>query len=134
MGSIRVLLADDHEVTRMSIKALLEQHPRLQVVAEVGSGEEAIAQALAHRPDVVVMEARMRGMSGLEACRKIVEQLPSTRVVLLTTFAGDELLFSRMPTGAARYVLKWRGSQDLVNTIEVVARGEAALELHGIAC
>ncbi|MHB8629485.1 MAG: response regulator transcription factor [Aggregatilineales bacterium] len=128
MSPIRVLIVDDHEVVRMGIKALIQQHPPLQVVAEAGSGEEAITQALAHRPDVVVMDVRMPGMSGVEACRQIVQQLPSTRVVMLTTFAEDELLFAAIRAGASGYVLKRIGSQDLVHTIEAVARGESALE------
>ncbi len=128
MGPIRVLIVDDHEVVRMGIKALLQQHPPLQVIAEAGSGEEAITQALAHHPDVVVMDVRMPGMSGVEACRQIVQQLPSTRVVMLTTFAEDELLFSAIRAGASGYVLKRIGSQDLVHTVEAVARGESALE------
>jgi DNA-binding NarL/FixJ family response regulator len=128
MSTIRVLIVDDHEVVRMGIKALLQQHPPLQVVGEAGSGEEAIAQALAHHPDVVVMDVRMPGMSGVDACRQIVQQLPATRVVMLTTFAEDELLFAAIRAGASGYVLKRIGSQDLVHTIEAVARGESALE------
>jgi len=128
MGTIRVLIVDDHEVVRMGIKALLQQKPPLQVVAEAGSGEASITQAHIHRPDVVVMDVRMPGMSGAEACRQIVQQLPATRVVMLTTFAEDELLYAAIRAGASGYVLKRIGSHDLVHTIEAVARGESALE------
>jgi two-component system, NarL family, response regulator DevR len=128
MGKIRVLLADDHEVVRLGVKALLEQHPSLHVVAEASSGEEAVKQALIHRPDVVVMDIRMPGLTGIDACRQIVQQLPDTRVIMLTTFAEDELLFSAIRAGASGYVLKRIGSDDLVRTIEQVARGESAID------
>src|SRR5687767_8077008 len=128
MSKIRVLLADDHEVVRLGVKALLQQHPNLHVVAEASSGDEAVKQALTHHPDVVVMDIRMPGLSGVDACRQIVQQLPDTRVIMLTTFAEDELLFSAIRAGASGYVLKRIGSDDLVRTIEVVARGESALD------
>ena len=128
MDQTRVLIVDDHEVVRMGINALLQQHPNLHIVAEANSGEEAVKQALLHRPDVVVMDIRMPGMSGVDACRQIVQQLPDTRVVMLTTFAEDDLLFSAIRAGASGYVLKRIGSDDLVKTIEAVARGESALD------
>lgn len=128
MGVIRVLIADDHEVVRMGIRVLLQQHANLRVVAEASNGEEAIQQALAHRPDVVVMDIRMPGMNGVDACRKIVDQLPETRVVMLTSYAEDDLLFSAIRAGASGYVLKRIGSDDLVRTIETVGRGESALD------
>lgn len=128
MQPIHVLIVDDHEVVRMGLKALLQQHAHLQVVAEAGSGEEAVQKALAFHPDVVVMDVRMPGMSGVDACRQIIQQLPGVRVVMLTSFAEDELLFSAIRAGASGYVLKRIGSSDLVRTIESVYRGEAALD------
>lgn len=128
MATIRILIVDDHEVVRMGLKSLLQQHPHLHVVAEAGNGEEAVQQAISHQPDVVVMDVRMPGMSGVEACRQIVEQLPGTRVIMLTTFAEDELLFAAIRAGASGYVLKRIGSLDLVHTIEAIARGESAIE------
>ncbi len=128
MQQIHVLIVDDHEVVRMGLKALLQQHAHLQVVGEAGSGEEAVEKALALRPDVVVMDVRMPGMSGVDACRQIVQQLPETRVVMLTSFAEDELLFSAIRAGASGYVLKRIGSSDLIRTIESVYKGEAALD------
>lgn len=128
MNKIRILLADDHEVVRLGLKALLQQHTTMEVVAEASNGEEAVQKALSTRPDVVVMDIRMPGMSGVDACREIVAQLPETRVVILTTYAEDELLFSAIRAGASGYVLKRIGSNDLVHTIEAVARGESALD------
>jgi two-component system, NarL family, response regulator DevR len=128
MGQIRVLIADDHEVVRMGIRVLLQQHQNIRVVGEASTGEEAVQQATLHRPDVVVMDIRMPGMSGVDACRRIVQQLPDTRVVILTSYAEDELLFSAIRAGASGYVLKRIGSDDLVKTIETVGRGESALD------
>jgi two-component system, NarL family, response regulator DevR len=128
MNQIRIVIVDDHEVVRMGIKALLHQHIELRVVGEASTGEEAIEQALLHKPDVVVMDVRMPGMGGVDACRAIVQQLPQTRVVMLTSFAEDELLLSAIRAGAAGYVLKRIGSDDLVHTIKAVARGESALD------
>jgi two-component system, NarL family, response regulator DevR len=128
MGQIRVLIADDHEVVRMGIKVLLQQHQSLRVVGEASTGEEAVQQALIHRPDVVVLDVRMPNMTGVEACQQIVQQLPDTRVVMLTSYAEDDLLFAAIRAGASGYVLKRIGSDDLVRTIEAVGRGESALD------
>jgi DNA-binding NarL/FixJ family response regulator len=128
MRQISVLIADDHEVVRMGIRVLIQRHPNLHVVGEAGSGEEAVRLAYEHRPDVVVMDIRMPGMSGVDACRKIVQQLPQTRVVMLTSYAEDELLFAAIRAGASGYVLKRIGSDELVRTIEAVGRGESALD------
>jgi two-component system, NarL family, response regulator DevR len=128
MSQIRVLIADDHEVVRMGIKALLMQHAHLKVVGEASTGAEAVEQALLHRPDVVVLDVRMPNMSGVEACQQIVQQLPNTRVVMLTSYAEDDLLFAAIRAGASGYVLKRIGSDDLVRTIEAVGRGESALD------
>jgi two-component system response regulator DevR len=128
MSQIRVLIADDHEVVRMGIKVLLQQHQNLRVVGEASNGEEAVQQALIHRPDVVVLDVRMPNMSGVEACQQIVQQLPGTRVVMLTSYAEDDLLFAAIRAGASGYVLKRIGSDELVRTIEAVGRGESALD------
>jgi two-component system response regulator DevR len=128
MGQIRILIADDHDVVRVGLKALLHQNSKFQVVAEASTGEQAVAQALEHHPDVIVMDIRMPGLSGVDACRQIMEQLPESRVVMLTSFAEDELLFAAIRAGAAGYVLKRIGSDDLVRTIETVARGESAID------
>ncbi len=128
MNPIRILLADDHEVVRLGIKALLQQHAHLQVIAEAASGDEAVRLALIQQPNVVVMDIRMLGMSGVDACRQIVDQLPSTRVIILTTFAEDDLLFAAIRAGACGYVLKRIGGNDLVLAIEAAARGDSTLD------
>lgn len=133
MAQIRILVADDHEVVRMGIKAMIQQHVNLVVIAEAENGDDAVKLALEHKPDVVVMDVRMPGMSGIDACAKITSQLPDTRVVMLTTFAEDDLLFAAIRAGAAGYVLKRIGNDDLIRTIERVASGESALDSAMVA-
>ena len=126
--SVRIVLADDHDVVRLGIKALLNQHPGFAVVGDAKTGEDAIKQVLLTCPDIVIMDIRMPGMSGIDACRQIVHQAPKTRVIILTSYAEDHLLFSAILAGAAAYLLKRIGSNELFHTIERVAHGEATLD------
>ncbi len=126
--TLRILIVDDHEVVRLGLRALLDRHPNFTVVDEAGTAREAIQKALLHRPDIVVMDIRMPGRSGIDACRDIVAQLPETRVIMLTSYAEDELLFDAIEAGACGYVLKQIGSDDLIRAIEAVGRGEALLD------
>ncbi len=128
MRDLRILLVDDHEVVRLGLKALLGRHPRFEVVGEAGSANEALAKARVHKPDVVVMDIRLPGKSGIDATREIVAALPNTRVIVLTSFADDELLMDAVAAGASGYVLKQIGSDDLVKSLEAVARGDALLD------
>ncbi|MCL4535454.1 MAG: response regulator transcription factor [Bacteroidetes bacterium] len=125
---LSILLVDDHEVVRIGLRALLSRHPNFQIVGEVGSGDEAVAMARELEPDVVVMDVRMPGGSGIEACRQIVAEHPETRVIMLTSYTEDELLFEAITAGAAGYVLKQIGSDALVKAIEAVGRGESLLD------
>ncbi|MFN3763208.1 MAG: response regulator [Anaerolineae bacterium] len=126
--TLRILIVDDHEVVRLGLRALLDRHPDFTVVDEAGTAREALQKALLHRPDVVVMDIRLPGRSGIDACRDIVSQLPDTRVIMLTSYAEDELLFDAIEAGACGYVLKQVGSDDLIRAIEAVGRGEALLD------
>ncbi len=126
--SLRILIVDDHEVVRLGLRALLERHPGFVVVDEAGTAREALQKALLHKPDVVVMDIRMPGQSGIESCKEIVERLPDTRVIMLTSYAEDELLFDAITAGACGYVLKQIGSDELIRAIEAVGRGEALLD------
>ncbi|MGQ9467744.1 MAG: response regulator [Anaerolineae bacterium] len=126
--TLRILIVDDHEVVRLGLRALLDRHPDFTVVDEAGTAREALQKALLHRPDVIVMDIRLPGRSGIDACRDIVSQLPDTRVIMLTSYAEDELLFDAIEAGACGYVLKQIGSDDLIRAIEAVGRGEALLD------
>jgi len=125
---LRILLVDDHEVVRLGLKALLSRHPRFEVIGEAGTAEEALAKARVHQPDVVVMDIRLAGKSGIDATREIMAVLPDTKVIILTSFADDELLMDAVAAGATGYVLKQIGSDDLVRALEAVGRGEALLD------
>ncbi len=124
----RILLVDDHEVVRLGLKALIERHQDMEVVAEAGTASEAVAKSLAFRPDVVVMDIRLTGASGIDACRDITAQLPDTKVIMLTSYAEDEMLFAAIRAGAAGYVLKQAGGQDVIRAIETVAQGHSLLD------
>ncbi len=125
---VRILIADDHAVVRAGLRALLEQCDGFYVVAEAGSGEEAIKKCQEHRPDVAVLDIRMPGLSGIEACRRIVESVPDCRVVILTSYAEDELLLSAIDAGASGYVLKRIGSDELIKAVERVSQGDGTLD------
>jgi two-component system, NarL family, response regulator DevR len=124
----RILLVDDHEVVRLGLKALLERHPSFEVVAEAGTAREAVERVEDFSPDVVVMDIRLPGGSGIEACEEIASRFPSSKVIMLTSYAEDEMLFSAIRAGASGYVLKQIGGEDLVRAIEAVGRGEALLD------
>lgn len=126
--TLRLLLVDDHEVVRLGMKVLLDRHQDFTVVAEADSEEDAIEQALLHKPDIVLMDIRLSGGSGIEACHKIKNALPDTKVIMLTSFAEDELLFSAIRAGASGYVLKQVGGGDLIRALEATARGESMLD------
>lgn len=126
--SLRILLVDDHEVVRLGLKSLLEQHSEFEVVAEAAAEAEAVQKAIEHTPDIVLMDIRLSGGSGIEACQQIVAQLPDTKVIMLTSYAEDEMLFAAIRAGATGYVLKQVGGLDLIRAIEATARGEAMLD------
>jgi DNA-binding NarL/FixJ family response regulator len=128
MAKQRILLVDDHEVVRLGLKALLEHHPQFEVVAEAGNARDAIEQVGRIQPDVVLMDIRLPGASGIEACEEITRRFPETRVIMLTSYAEDEMLFSAIRAGASGYVLKQIGGEDLVRALEAVGRGEALLD------
>ncbi len=124
----RLLLVDDHEVVRLGLKALLDRHPGFEVIAEASTARDAVEQVEALHPDVVVMDIRLPGGSGIDACAEISERFPDSKVIMLTSYAEDEMLFSAIRAGAAGYVLKQIGGEDLVRAIEAVGRGEALLD------
>jgi two-component system response regulator DevR len=128
MTHLRILIVDDHEVVRLGLRSLLDQHDEFEVVDDVGSAEDAIKSAIAHEPDLVLMDIRLPGESGIDACEKIVDELPDTKVIMLTSYAEDEMLFSAIRAGASGYVLKQVGSDELIQSIEAVGRGEASLD------
>lgn len=125
---LRIIIVDDHEVVRLGLRALLDRQPGFTVVDEASNAKEAVQKALQHHPEVVVMDIRLPGGSGIDACREIVAEAPDIKVIMLTSFAEDDMLFEAIAAGAAGYVLKQIGGDDLVRAIEAVGRGEALLD------
>jgi len=126
--SLRILLVDDHEVVRVGVRALIERQPSMEVVGEAGSVREAVSQTELLTPDVVVLDVRLPGGSGLEACRQIKACRPDTRVIILTSFPDDEVLFDAIAAGADGYVLKQIGSADLLQALQRVGQGQKLLD------
>lgn len=124
----RILLVDDHEVVRLGLKALLSRYSHFEIVAEASSANEAVEKTLRYKPDVVVMDIRLPGRSGIEATREIVSQQPETKVIILTSYAEDDLLFDAISAGAAGYVLKQIGSDELIQALETIGRGDQLLD------
>lgn len=125
---LRLMLVDDHEVVRLGMRALLERHPSFTVVGEAATEDEAVALALELEPDIVLMDIRLAGGSGIEACQQIKELLPETKVLMLTSFAEDELLFAAIRAGASGYLLKQIAGGDVIRAIEAAGRGESMLD------
>jgi two-component system, NarL family, response regulator DevR len=128
MGRQKILLVDDHEVVRLGLRALIESHPLFEVVAEAGNAKEAVEKVERYRPDVVLMDIRLPGASGIEACEQITSKFPESKVIMLTSYAEDEMLFSAIRSGASGYVLKQISADELIRAIEAVSRGEALLD------
>ncbi len=128
MAKMRIVLVDDHEVVRLGIKALLEQSSQFEVVGEASNAKEAIEMTGKIRPDIVLMDIRLPGVSGIDACEEITQNYPEVRVVMLTSYAEDEMLFSAIRAGASGYLLKQISSEDLIRSLESVSRGDALLD------
>ncbi|MEA3338799.1 MAG: response regulator transcription factor [Chloroflexota bacterium] len=126
--TLRILIVDDHEVVRLGLSTLLDRHPNFTVVGEAATAKEAVQKTLLLGPDVVVMDIRLPGGSGIDACRKIVEQKLDAKVIMLTSYAEDEMLFDAISAGACGYVLKQIGSDELIQAVEAVGKGEALLD------
>lgn len=124
---IRVLVADDHAVVRAGIVALLAGEQGIEVIGEAADGEQAVQLALALRPDVVVMDVRMPGLTGDGATARIRERTDAVRVLVLTTYESDASILSAIEAGASGYLLKAAPAEELVAGVRSVAAGEVAL-------
>jgi two-component system response regulator DevR len=126
--NLRILLVDDHEVVRLGVRGLIERQSGMEVVGEAGTVREAVSQVEQLAPDVVLLDVRLPGGNGLEACRQIKALRPETRIIVLTSYPDDEVLFDAIACGAEGYVLKQIGSADLIRALERVGRGESLLD------
>lgn len=124
---IRVLLADDHDVVRRGLKDLLDGNDGFEVVGAAADGEEAVALAGEHRPDVVLMDLSMPRVDGIEATRRLLAERPESRVVVLTSFSDRDRILDALDAGAVGYLLKDAEPDELLRGIEAAVRGEAPL-------
>jgi NarL family two-component system response regulator LiaR len=127
MDRIRVLIADDHPVVRQGLRTFLELQDDIEIVGEAADGEQAVALVEQLVPDVVLMDLVMPNVDGIEAIRRVRAKSPATKVIVLTSFADDRMVFPAVKAGAAGYLLKDAKPQELVTAIRTVYRGEALL-------
>lgn len=131
--AIRVLVADDHDLVREGLRAALRAHADLNVVGEARDGEEAVREVDRLLPDIVVMDIRMPGMSGIEACREIRSKHPEVNVLILTSYADDKAVMASLVAGASGFVLKEVQTAQLLDAIRTVGRGGKILDEAGSA-
>lgn len=127
MEPIRILLADDHPIVREGLRALIATEPGMLVVGEARDGGEALFKARSLRPDVILLDLVMPRKDGLAAISEITHDLPGARILVLTSFAEDELVFPALKAGAMGYLLKDASPQELLEAIRAVSRGESSL-------
>lgn len=128
MKKTTILVVDDHHLVRLGLQALLKVEPDFEVIGQAATADEAIALVERRRPQVVLMDLRLPGRSGVEACQDIKQRWPETHVIMLTSYADDELVLEAISAGAEGYVLKKVEGGNLVEVIRAVARGEAVLD------
>jgi len=127
VGRIKVLLAEDHVVVRQGIRELIQREEDIEIVGEVGDGEEAVQAAEQLEPDVILMDIAMPKLNGIEATRRIKESHPSISILVLTAYDNEEFIFALLEAGAAGYLLKNVQSRQLLNAIRSVYDGESVL-------
>jgi DNA-binding NarL/FixJ family response regulator len=128
---LRILLADNHEIVRLGLTSLLARYPQFKVVGEACDTRETLEKVLHFKPDVVVMDVRLPGKSGGEATQEIFRRHPQTKMIVLTSFTADDILFDAIAAGETGYVLRQLGSDDLVQVLMVLARGGSLLDPAG---
>jgi DNA-binding NarL/FixJ family response regulator len=127
MKPLRLLLADDHTLVRAGLRALLDGMDGVTVVAEADNGEQAVALALEHTPDVALLDITMPGLNGLQAAERILAQLPDTRVIMLSMHSGEEYVNRALALGVSGYLLKDAATLELQAALEAVAAGQSYL-------
>jgi DNA-binding NarL/FixJ family response regulator len=125
--SIRILLADDHDLLRQGLKLLFESQPDIEVIGEARTGREAIEQTKLLRPDIVVMDISMTDMDGLEACQQVRKRYPDTQVLILTMHESEEYFLQALRIGASGYLVKKAAPAELSTAIRTLAQGEIYL-------
>lgn len=127
-GQIKIMLVDDHEVVRLGLRSLMSIYTNFEIVGEATNANQAIAMALQKKPDIILMDIRMPGKSGIDACREIKNLISSTNIIMLTSYDDEDEVYDSILAGASGYVLKEIDSQHLIQTIEAVSDGKSALD------
>ncbi len=127
METIRILLADDHALVRAGFRALLQKIPAFEVVAEAGDGLEALRLVETQKPDIVLLDITMPGLTGLEVATRISKAAPNIKVIMLSMHASEEYVLQALRAGATGYLLKDAGTEELETAIRAVAGGETYL-------
>ncbi|HSO11401.1 MAG TPA: response regulator transcription factor [Anaerolineales bacterium] len=128
MAKTRILLVDDHDIVRLGLMTLLNDQPDMEVIGEANTAATAVKAAGTSLPDVILMDIRLPGEGGIEATAQVTRLVPNSKVVMLTSFADDELVVRAIRAGAVGYVLKQVGNEELLRAIRAAARGEALLD------
>jgi DNA-binding NarL/FixJ family response regulator len=128
MESIQLLLVDDHKVVRLGLRTLLDAEPDIDVVGEAATAAEGIRMTGLLQPTLVLMDIRLPDQNGIAACRQIRQRWPAIQVLMLTSFANEELVLEAISAGASGYVLKQLDTNDLVNAVRAIGRGDAVLD------
>ena len=123
----RILIADDHDIIRAGIRSVLEAHPQFAVVAEAGSGAQAVELARLHHPDLIIMDVSMPGMDGIEAAGAILREAPGTRVLALSMHESRDYLARMLKAGASGYMLKIFAAKEILNAVNTVMDGRTYL-------
>jgi len=126
-GRVRVLIVDDDDLMRAGLKAVLSSDESIEVVAEAGDGRAAVTEAIAHRPDVVLMDVRMPDLDGIAATREVLAVSGATKVAILTTFEQDDYIFGALNAGASGFLLKRTKPEELIAAVHTLAGGESLL-------
>ena len=125
---IRLLLVDDHEVVRVGLRTVLQDNQGITIIGEAGSRAQAVREARRLKPDVILMDVRLPDGSGVEACREILSEHPSSRIIFLTSYTDDDSVLAAVLAGAQGYVLKEIDSAALIRAIRTVSEGESILD------
>jgi two-component system, NarL family, response regulator DevR len=128
MKKIRILIVDDHVLVRLGLVTLLGDQPNMEVVGEASNAQDALLATERLQPDVVLMDIRMPGESGIDATRQITSRFPQVKVIILTSYTDDELVMRAIQAGAVGYVLKQADNDDLLRAVSAAARNEAVLD------
>lgn len=125
---IKILFADDHEMVRIGVSAYLTAQPDMEVIAEADDGGEAVEKALSLRPDIILMDLVMKEMDGIEATKKIIEDWPQAKIIIVTSFLDDEKVYPALEAGATSYLLKTSAASKIAEAIRSTYAGKPILE------